>query len=252
MTPMRFSRTEMLLGEEAMTRLAASRVAIFGIGGVGSYAAEGLVRAGVGNFLLVDGDLICETNINRQIHATTATIGQKKTGAMKERMLAISPDAKIETADEFYVPKNAEKFFDYHPDYIVDAVDMVTAKLSLAVEAEARGIPIISSMGVGNKLDPTRLEVADIFETSICPLARIMRKELRKRGVKNLTVVYSKETPIEPTTRGCGGRCVCPAGSADLCSVRRKVPGSVSFVPSVAGMIIAGVVVREILGLYEK
>ena len=242
----RFSRTELLLGEAAMKKLADSRVAIFGVGGVGSFVAEGLVRAGVGHFLLVDNDLVCLTNLNRQIHATMKTVGKSKTEVMKERMLSINPEAEIETVDEFFLPETADKFFDKPLDYIVDAVDTVTAKIGLVMEGEKRGIPVMSSMGAGNKLDPSAFRVADIYETRVCPLAKVMRKELRARGIKKLKVVYSEEQPIKTVVSGCGANCICPSGSARNCDVRRAVPGSVSFVPSVAGLIIAGEVVKDL------
>ena len=192
----RFSRTALLLGEAGLARLWSSRVAVFGVGGVGSFAAEALARAGVGRFLLVDGDTVEPSNLNRQLHATTKTIGQKKVEAMRARMLEISPEAEIETKAVVYEPSLANDFFAQPLDYIVDAVDTVSAKLSLAEEATRRSIPIVSSMGAGNKLDPTRFEVADIYETSVCPLAKVMRRELRKRGVPRLRVVYSMEEPM--------------------------------------------------------
>ena len=228
------ARTEMLLGAAGLARLARARVAVFGLGGVGSYAAEALVRAGVGHFLLVDHDTIALSNLNRQLHATRRTVGQKKTEAMRARMLEINPDADIETVAEFYEPDRADEFLALPLDFIVDAVDTVTAKLSLAVEAARRDIPIASSMGAGNKLDPTRFEVADIYETSVCPLAKVMRRELKKRGVPRLRVVYSKEPPLPVPGPPDGGR--------------RQTPGSVSFVPSVAGLILAGEVVRTLTG----
>ncbi|MBQ8698928.1 MAG: tRNA threonylcarbamoyladenosine dehydratase [Schwartzia sp.] len=228
------SRTELLLGADGLARLAGARVAVFGLGGVGSFAAEALVRAGVGHFLLVDHDTIAMSNLNRQLHATRRTLGQKKTEAMRARMLEINPDAEIETVAEFYDPGRADEFFAAPLGHIVDAVDTVTAKLSLAVEATRRNIPIVSSMGAGNKLDPTRFEVADIYETSVCPLAKVMRKELKKRGVPRLRVVYSKEPPLPVPETADGGR--------------RQTPGSVSFVPSVAGLILAGEVVRALTG----
>ena len=240
----KFSRTELLLGAPALAKLAASRVAIFGVGGVGSFVAEGLVRSGVGHFVLVDNDLICETNINRQIHATTKTVGKRKTAVMRDRMLEINPDAVVETIDDFYLPEKAAAFFAQPYDYVVDAIDTVTGKIDLVLQAQQRGIPIISSMGAGNKLDPARFEVADIYETSVCPLARVMRRELRQRGVKSLQVVYSREKPLMPGNQGCGSECICPPGSPRTCAQRRSVPGSISFVPSAAGLIAAGVVVR--------
>ncbi len=230
-----FSRTRLLLGEDGLAKLAAARVAVFGIGGVGSFAAEALCRAGIGHFLLVDSDAVDVSNINRQIHATTRTVGQKKTDVMRARMLEINPNADVRTKCEFYEPSRAEAFFTEPLDYIVDAVDTVTAKISLVVEAEKRNIPIVSAMGAGNKLDPTRFEVTDIYRTSVCPLAKVMRKELKKRGVPRLKVVYSKEPPLRPDV---------PESEDTL----RPPPGSVSFVPSVAGLILAGEVVRNLLG----
>ncbi len=230
-----FSRTALLIGKEGLTRLAGVRVAVFGLGGVGSFAAEALLRAGVGHFLLVDHDRVDVSNLNRQIHATTRTIGEKKTEAMRARLLEIRPGADVRVMDAFYTPDGAEDFFSLPLDYIVDAVDTVSAKLSLAQEATRRGIPIVSAMGAGNKLDPTRFEVADIYETRVCPLAKVMRKELKKRGVPRLKVVYSKEPPL------------CPPPAEGESDSRRQTPGSISFVPSVAGLILAGEVVRDLL-----
>lgn len=235
-----FSRTELLIGVEGLARLAQARVAIFGVGGVGSFAAEGLIRTGVGHFLLVDHDTVDVSNINRQIHATMRTVGQQKTDVMRARMLEINPTAEIRTIAELYAPNRADAFFSEPIDYIVDAVDMVSAKISLAEEATRRGIPIVSAMGAGNKLDPTRFEVADIYETTVCPLAKVMRKELKKRGVPRLKVVYSKEPPLRPA----------PAGEENG-DARRQTPGSISFVPSVAGLILAGEVVRDLAHLLE-
>lgn len=231
-----FERTALLLGEDGLEKLAKARVAVFGIGGVGSFAAEALCRAGIGHFLLVDSDDVDLSNINRQIHATTKTVGQKKTDVMRARMLEINPAADVRTRCEFYGPDHAEAFFDEPLDYIVDAVDTVTAKISLVVEAGKRNIPIVSAMGAGNKLDPTRFEVTDIYKTSVCPLAKVMRKELKKRGVPRLKVVYSKEPPLHPD-------------APETKDTRKQTPGSVSFVPSVAGLILAGEVVRDLLGV---
>ena len=246
-----FSRTEMLLGSAAMEKLAASRVAVFGIGGVGSFTVEALVRAGVGNLTLIDDDLVCLTNLNRQLHATTRTIGRPKVEIMRDRVLEINPGAKVTILQKFYLPENAEEFFNEKYDFVVDAIDTVTAKIDLIVRAQAKGIPVISCMGAGNKLDPTRFEVADIFKTTMCPLAKVMRYELRARGVKSLKVVYSKEKPLTPqneTDTGCHDHCVCPPGSTRTCTIRRQIPGSVSFVPSVAGLILAGEVVKDLIG----
>ena len=243
----KFSRTELLLGEAAMQKLAMSTVAVFGVGGVGSFVAEGLARSGVGHIVVIDNELICVTNINRQIHATTKTVGQKKTETMRQRILEINPEAVVDTIDAFYLPENAERFFAQRYDYLVDAIDTVTGKIDLVLQAQKRGIPIISSMGAGNKLDPARFEVADIYETSVCPLARVMRRELKERGVQSLKVVYSKEKPLKLRQSGCGDNCICPPGSARNCDVRRSVPGSISFVPSVVGLIIAGEVIRDLV-----
>jgi len=247
-----FSRTELLLGTEALEKLAGSTVAIYGIGGVGSYVAEGLVRSGVGRFILVDDDRICLTNINRQLHATHKTVGSYKVDVMAQRMLEINPKAEIETYKVFYLPENAAQFFEKSCDYIVDAIDTVSAKLDLIIRAKDAGTPIISCMGAANKLDPTRLEVADIYATSVCPLAKVMRHELRERGVISLKVVYSKEPPLTPLDIGeasCRINCICPEGTKRTCAIKRQIPGSVSFVPSVAGLIIAGEVVRELAGI---
>ena len=244
-----FSRTELLIGKEGIEKLKKSKVAIFGIGGVGSYVLEGCVRAGIGNFILVDDDKICLTNLNRQIIATRKTVGKPKVEVAKERILEINPDANVEIYQEFFMPDSKE-ILDKSVDYIIDAVDTVTAKIELVVRANKLNIPIISSMGTGNKLDPTRFEVTDIYKTSICPLAKVMRKELRARGIKGLKVVYSKEEPIkqkETPEISCKNNCICPPGTKRKCTARNQVPASISFVPSVAGLIIAGEVIKDIL-----
>ena len=244
-----FSRTELLIGKEGIERLQNAKVAIFGLGGVGSFVMEGLVRAGVGNFVLIDDDKICLTNLNRQIIATRKTVGKPKVEVAKERILEINPNASLETYQEFFMPDSRE-ILDDTVDYIVDAVDTVTAKIELVVRANKLNIPIISSMGTGNKLDPTKFEVTDIYKTSICPLAKVMRKELRNRGIKELKVVYSKEEPIKPKeteNSSCKTGCICPPGTVRKCIARNQVPGSISFVPSVAGLIIAGEVVKDII-----
>ena len=244
-----FSRTELLIGKQGVDKLHKAKVAIFGIGGVGSYVVEGLVRAGVENFILVDDDKVCLTNLNRQIIATRKTIGKKKVEVAKDRILEINPNAKVESYEEFFMP-NSPEILDKTVDYIVDSVDTVTAKIELVVRAKNLNIPIISSMGTGNKLDPTKFEVTDIYKTSICPLAKVMRKELRAREVKSLKVVYSKEEPINPvngSTSSCKTDCICPPGTKRNCASRNQVPGSISFVPSVAGLIIAGEVIKDIL-----
>ena len=245
-----FSRTEMIIGEQGLNKLAAAKVAIFGIGGVGSYVAESLVRAGIGKFVLVDDDTICLTNINRQLHATVKTIGQLKVDAMRQRMLEINPRAEIEALPSFYLPDQAENLIRDDYDYIVDALDTVTAKIDLAVQGYKKGIPVISAMGAGNKLDPGRFQVADLFETSVCPLAKVMRKELRKLGIERLKVVYSQENPcpqIYEAEGDCSKNCICPPGSAKHCLEKRSVPGSISFVPGTVGLLIAGAVVNDLL-----
>jgi tRNA A37 threonylcarbamoyladenosine dehydratase len=245
-----FSRTELLIGKEAMEKLQNSKVAIFGIGGVGSYVAEGLIRAGVFKFVLIDDDKICLTNINRQLHATRKTVGQYKVEAMKNRMLEINPKAEIITHQTFYMPDKADNILDDSLSYIVDAIDTVTAKIDLVCKATAMGIPIISCMGAGNKLNAAMFEVADIYKTSMCPLAKVMRHELRERGIKHLKVVYSKEQPIKPDQScdaSCKANCICPKGTQRTCTQRRQIPGSISFVPSVAGLIIAGEVVKDLI-----
>ena len=245
-----FSRTELLIGKSGIEKLKNSKVAIFGIGGVGSFVVEGLVRAGVQNFILIDDDKVCLTNLNRQIIATRKTIGKFKVEVEKERILEINPNANVEIYQEFFMPDSKEEILDNTVSYIVDSVDTVTAKIELVIRANRLNIPIISSMGTGNKLDPTRLEVADIYKTSVCPLAKVMRKELKARNIEKLKVVYSKEEPIKPIEtekNSCKTNCVCPPGTARKCTVRNQVPGSISFVPSVAGLIIAGEVIKDII-----
>ena len=244
-----FSRTELLLGKEAMDKLANSRVAVFGIGGVGGYVCEALVRTGVGAFDLIDDDKVCLTNLNRQIIATRKTVGQYKVDVMKERMLEINPKVDVRVHKCFFLPENAEEFPFEEYDYIVDAVDTVTAKISLVMKAQEMNIPIISSMGAGNKLDASKFLVADIYKTKVCPLAKVMRRELKKRGVKKLKVVYSEEQPtrpIEDMSVSCRTHCICPPGAKHKCTERRDIPGSVAFVPSVVGLIIAGEVVKDL------
>mgnify|MGYP000041264251 FL=1 len=244
-----FSRTQLLLGSDNMDRLADAKVAVFGIGGVGGYVVEALARSGVGSFVLVDDDKVCLTNINRQIIATRKTIGQYKVDAAKERVLDINPDAVVNTYKTFFVPDTADEFDFASYDYVVDAIDTVTGKIMLVEAAQKAGTPIISSMGAGNKLDPTAFEVADIYKTSVCPLAKVMRRELKKRGIKKLKVVYSKEkalTPIDDTENSCRSHCICPPGSARTCTQRRQIPGSTAFVPSVVGLIIAGEVIKDL------
>lgn len=244
-----FSRTELLFGKEAMEKLENSRVAVFGIGGVGGYVCEALVRSGVGAFDLIDDDKVCLTNLNRQIIATRKTVGKYKVDVMKERMLEINPNVKVEVHKCFFLPENANDFPFEEYDYIVDAVDTVTAKISLVMKANELGVPIISSMGAGNKLDPSAFRVADIYKTRVCPLAKVMRRELKKRGVKKLKVVYSEEQPtrpIEDMSISCRTNCICPPGAKHKCTERRDIPGSTAFVPSVVGLIIAGEVMKDL------
>ena len=235
-----FSRTELLLGKEAMEKRNNAKVAIFGIGGVGGYTAEALVRSGVGTLDLIDDDKVCLTNINRQIFATRKTVGKYKVDVAEERLHDINPDVIINTHKTFYMPDTAEQFDFSQYDYIVDAIDTVTGKITLVVNADKSGTPIISSMGAGNKLDASAFEVADIYSTSVCPLARVMRTELRKRKIKNLKVVYSKEKPIKPQKIGLSDIQNPQAG-------RRDTPGSMAFVPSAAGLIIASEVVKDLI-----
>ena len=250
-----FSRTEILLGREAMEKLASSRVAVFGVGGVGGYVCEALVRSGVGSFDLIDSDIVCESNLNRQIIATRDTIGRYKTEVMKERMQSINPDVKVRIHNCFFLPENSGEFPFEEYDYVVDAVETVTAKIELIMKAKEAGVPIISSMGAGNKLDPTAFQVSDIYKTSVCPLAKVMRRELKKRGIKKLKVVYSQEKPIRPLedmSISCRTNCICPPGAAHKCTERRDIPGSTAFVPSVAGLIIAGEVIKDLTKSVEK
>jgi tRNA A37 threonylcarbamoyladenosine dehydratase len=247
-----FSRTQLLFGEDGMNRLYRARVAVFGIGGVGGYTVEALARSGVGILDLIDDDKVCLTNLNRQLHATRKTVGQYKVDVAEQRILEINPDAVVYKYKTFYTPQTADQFDFTQYDYVVDAIDTVTGKLELVEQAYRTGTPIISSMGAGNKLDPTAFEVADIYETSICPLARIMRRELKKRGIPSLKVVYSKEpamTPIDDMAISCRTHCICPPGTARKCTQRRQVPGSNAFVPSVVGLILAGEVVKDLCGL---
>lgn len=244
-----FSRTELLLGREAMERLQNSRVAVFGIGGVGGYTVEALVRSGVGTIDIIDDDKVCLTNINRQVYATRKTVGKYKVDVAEERCLEINPDVTINKHRTFYSPETSAEFDFSEYDYVVDAIDTVTGKLELVENAYKTKTPIISSMGAGNKLDASAFEVTDIYKTSVCPLARVMRYELKKRRIPKLKVVYSKEKPITPTEDmaiSCKAHCICPPGTARKCTQRRQVPGSTAFVPSVVGLIIAGEVIKDL------
>lgn len=244
----RFSRTQLVFGKEAMDRLKGSRVAVFGVGGVGGYTVEALARSGVGAIDIIDDDKVCLTNINRQIIATTKTVGKYKVDVAKERIEEINPDCKVTAFRTFYMPETADRFDFTQYDYVVDAIDTVTGKIALIENAKKAGTPIISSMGAGNKVDPTAFEVADIYKTSVCPLARVMRYELKRRGIKKLKVVYSKEKPIPPIAyEDPNGENGC-LSKADKVPGKRQVPGSTAFVPSVAGLIIAGEVIKDIIG----
>ena len=233
----KFSRTELLLGEQAMERLKNSRVAVFGIGGVGGYVVEALARSGVGSLDIIDNDTVAESNLNRQIIATLKTVGMYKTEAAMQRIREINPDCVVRAYNTFFMPETEDEFDFTQYDYVVDAIDTVKGKLVLIEKADRAGVPIISSMGAGNKLHPELFELADIYKTSVCPLARVMRTELRKRGIKKLKVVYSKEPPVRPVKK------------SQEDTVRRDIPGSTAFVPSAAGLIIAGEVVRNIAGI---
>ena len=250
-----FSRTQLQLGAEGMEKLYQARVAVFGIGGVGGYTVEALARSGIGELDLIDDDRVCLTNVNRQIFATRKTVGQYKVDVAEQHILEINPKATVHTYKTFYSPQTAALFDFSQYDYVVDAIDTVTGKLELVEQAEKAGVPIISSMGAGNKIDPTAFEVADIYETSVCPLARVMRRELKKRGIRKLKVVYSKEPPLAPIddmTISCRTHCICPPGTARKCTQRRQVPGSNAFVPSVVGLIIAGEVIKELSGFTQS
>ena len=238
-----FSRTELLFGTRAMEKIAGARVAVFGIGGVGGYTVEALVRSGIGEIDLIDSDTVSLTNLNRQIIATKSSIGKYKVDVMRERIMDINPDVKVHVHKCFYLPETKDQFDFSQYDYVVDAVDTVTAKLQIVEEAEAAGVPVISSMGAGNKLDPAAFQVADIYKTFVCPLAKVMRRELKKRGIKKLKVVYSQELPVmpDPELLSSYSEEVSP-----LAPQKRSVPGSVAFVPSVAGLIIAGEVLKDL------
>ncbi len=250
-----FSRTELLLGKDGIEKLASSRVAVFGIGGVGGYTVEALARSGVGTFDLIDDDKICITNINRQIYALRSTVGKYKVDVAKDRILDINPKAVVNTYKTFYTPETADEFDFSQYDYVVDAIDTVVGKLTIVEKAKEVKVPVISSMGAGNKMNPTMFEVTDIFKTSVCPLAKVMRQELKKRKIRKLKVVYSKEIPIKPNDDieiSCKKHCVCPPGTVRKCTARRQIPGSNAFVPSVVGLIIAGEVVKDLTEFGKK
>ena len=245
-----FSRSELLMGKAGVKQLKQKKIAVFGIGGVGGFVVEALARSGVGAFCLIDHDTISLTNLNRQIIATMQTVGKYKTDVMKERILSINPQADVAVKTEFFLADSDAAFLN-DCDYIVDAIDTVTGKIALVMNAKAAKTPIICSMGAGNKVDPTAFEVTDLYKTSVCPLAKVMRNELKKRGVRRLKVVYSKELPITPVDDmaiSCRTHCICPPGTERKCTQRRQVPGSNAFVPSVAGLIIAGEVIKDLTG----
>ena len=244
-----FCRTELLVGEDGIEKLKNSKVIVFGIGGVGSFAVEALTRAGVGNLVLVDNDTVCISNLNRQIHATTKTVDMVKVEAMKERIKLINPECKVEAKQVFVTSENIPDLITDDIDYVVDAIDTVTSKLALAEYCYKNEIKIMSSMGTGNKLDPTMFQVSDVYKTKVCPLAKVMRRELKKRGIKKLKVVYSEEKPVRPLEDmaiSCRTNCICPPGAQHKCTERRVIPGSTAFVPSVVGLIIAGEVVKDL------
>lgn len=246
-----FSRTQLLYGKEAMDKLQNSRVAIFGLGGVGGYVGEALVRSGIGSFDLIDDDKICITNVNRQIYALRSTVGKYKVDVAKDRILDINPNAVVNTYKMFYTPKNADEFDFAGYDYVVDAIDTVVGKLEIIERAKKAGVPVISSMGAGNKMNAAAFEVADISKTSVCPLAKVIRQELKKRKIRKVKVVYSKEIPIKPNDDieiSCKKHCVCPPGTVRKCTARRQIPGSNAFVPSTVGLIIAGEVIKDLTG----
>lgn len=250
-----FSRTQLLYGKAAMDRLAACRVAIFGVGGVGGYVAESLARTGIGALDLIDDDRICLTNINRQILATRKTVGKYKVDVAAERIADINPDCKVKTYKLFYLPETEDQINMQEYDYVVDAIDTVTGKLAIIGNAKKANVPVISSMGAGNKTNPALFKVADIYQTSACPLARVMRRECRNRGIDSLKVVYSEEKPVRPLADlsiSCRTNCICPPGTERKCTVRRDIPGSTAFVPSVAGLIIAGEIINDLTRAFRE
>ena len=247
-----FSRTQLLYGAETMEKFAASRVAVFGIGGVGGYVVEALARSGIGALDIIDDDRVCLTNINRQILATRKTVGKYKVDVAAERIHEINPDCVVRAYKTFFLPDTQDQFDFREYDYVVDAIDTVTGKLAIIEKAKNESTPVISSMGAGNKLNASLFEVADLYQTSICPLARVMRRECKKRGIDSLKVVYSKEKPIKPLedmSISCRQHCICPPGTARKCTERRDIPGSTAFVPSVVGLIRAGEVINDLAGI---
>ena len=250
-----FSRSMMIIGKEGIQNLKDAHVAVFGLGGVGGYAVEGLVRSGIGELSVFDDDNVCITNVNRQVIATVQTVGEDKVDLIKNRAKLINPRCKVNAHKMFFGRHNKDEVDFSQFDYVIDAVDTITAKLLIIEEAKKANVPVISSMGTGNKLDPTQLKVADISKTTICPLARVMRKELKRRKIRNVKVVFSTEAPIKPDDfdgeLNCDNNCVCPPGAARHCVIRNETPGSVAFVPSVAGMYLCAEVVGEIISIGE-
>jgi tRNA threonylcarbamoyladenosine dehydratase len=253
--PDQFSRTQILLGKNAMDILHRSRVIVFGIGGVGGFTVEALVRAGIGAIEVVDDDSICLTNINRQIIALHSTVGRYKVDVMADRIRDINPDVEVVTHKCFFLPETAGQFNFNMYDYVIDAVDTVSAKISIIEKSKEAGVPVISCMGAGNKLDPAQFHITDIAKTSVCPLARVMRQELNKRNITGVKVLYSTEkplTPVEDMANSCRAHCICPPGAKHKCTERRAIPGSISFVPSVAGLMIAGEVIRDLIEIKNR
>lgn len=252
----KFSRTELLIGSEGLEKLEKSKVVVFGIGGVGSFTAEALARGGVGNLILVDDDNVCLTNLNRQIIALYSTISKPKVEVMRDRILDINKECNVKIHKTFVTEENIGDIIDEDTDYVVDAIDTVTSKIALVLWCQQHNIKIISSMGTGNKFDPTKFRIADIYKTKICPLAKVMRYELKRREVKSLKVLYSEELPVKPRTEDvvtCKEGCVCSgSGGSKKCMTKRQIPGSISFVPPVAGMIIGGEVIKDLLGMNDK
>jgi len=252
----KFSRTELLIGSEGLEKLEKSKVVVFGIGGVGSFTAEALARGGVGNLILVDDDNVCLTNLNRQIIALYSTISKPKVEVMRDRILDINKDCNVKIHKTFVTEENIADMIDEDTDYVVDAIDTVTSKIALVLWCQQHNIKIISCMGTGNKFDPTKFRISDIYKTKICPLAKVMRYELKRREVKSLKVLYSEELPVKPRTEDvvtCKEGCVCSgSGGSKKCTMKRQIPGSISFVPPVAGMIIGGEVIKDLLGMNDK
>lgn len=250
----KFSRTELLIGCEGLEKLKESKVVVVGVGGVGSFTVEALARAGVGTIVLVDDDNICLTNLNRQIHALYSTIAKSKVEVMRDRIYDINPECIVKIFKTYVKEDNISEIIEPDTDYVVDAIDTVTSKISLIMWCKEHDMNIISCMGTGNKFDPTRFKIADIYDTKSCPLAKVMRHELKRREVKSLKVLYSDEIPVEPRTDvvTCKSGCICTKGSSNKCKFKRQIPGSISFVPSVAGLIIGGEVIKDILGINKK